>query len=1221
MNASRDKDPRTTRGMLLVAAGALLVAAGWLTALFLVDVTDKRNETIISLSLKVFSTVAGVAISAAGAIIRKRGASGGDGGSPVRDTADRGTQRVLTAETLGERESLALYLAYCRRVLDEARKASEFVPLRTAVEPAPAAMLPGLALPAGGTVPGRDAQQQELIDLDDIAGRFRRVTLLGEPGSGKSTLVMELARRALDRAASDPDGAASPLPLYVSLSGWRDKHQSARSYLQEAVEERLGPGNLFARDFENQLARGRFLLLLDGLNEMPGRRVSAGEGPQQAGMDVPGLPRRHAGAGIDPRERSLRELADATALGSFIVTCRAHDYFPSLEWQVVRVLPMDDAQVDQFIETRLDPAAAGRLRQELAGQPTLAAVAGNPFFLASLLVAYRPGVRVNNRGLILDQLIATLLERERQRDGGDDDGDLDFDESTVTATVGRTAYRMLRHNQFGERSPIPRDDRQRELFAFLTGTGLLVERDQQVYFRHQLVQEYFAAAALAGRAVRRRPATLLADKRWVEVVGLWRDLDNRLDKRLVRCLRCRNLPWRRPWSRSTAGQGTYSLLTSWLLAVTATWAVLDAVMWDVHTLALPVRLPASVLLIAAALAVLRVPWFWLMPHRRIIINTAYVLGRTGYAAAVPRMLRAAAGLWAAERTQVAQSVARFGVELLPQILEGLHDRRWRVRDGSVQALGALAARFPDDPAVRDALIEASAAEDPRLTRSLISALGTSPHREVREALTEVVARAAAGSKLALEYRLQQLNTLADVGPLEAAGDDFTRRVEDLIAPGQATPARVAVLRLIALVRMPGVVEKLSAIARDGSEEVMVRQRAATALALTGCAGVAAMLELAAEPPLKSAVLRAVDQLRGDDAVPALTGALGSSDWAVRQVSVRALGRLARADAVPPVTTLAADPDDDVRAEVANALAVAAHASAVPWLFRLAGDRSREVRLAALEALDEGYSDLAEDGLVELALDTTYKDRARVIEALATYETPPVEDALRTLTGDADKRVARAAENALDQVYRRRHRTVRSWLRHPYAGACAGLRRIFELDTVQAMLREERLAGTVTGQRVVKVVGRIGADAELSRRCRHFIWLYNVALFVIFLCVGVVVLALLRLCLTASALMLDHWVAVGLLLLAALLSVLPGIRDLRAARVLGPAVAATRGLAVAVMAVALVGAVMYVWWPLVAALVAGSVALWAHYVWISAKRAQWAAHAPAQGRRPLATMGA
>jgi len=86
--------------------------------------------------------------------------------------------------------------------------------------------------------------------------------ILGAPGTGKTTLLLELAQQLLDRAENDQN---QPIPVVFNLSSWGVRHQPLLKWLVAELNERSDVPTITA---ERWLETEQVLPLLDGLDEV-----------------------------------------------------------------------------------------------------------------------------------------------------------------------------------------------------------------------------------------------------------------------------------------------------------------------------------------------------------------------------------------------------------------------------------------------------------------------------------------------------------------------------------------------------------------------------------------------------------------------------------------------------------------------------------------------------------------------------------------------------------------------------------------------------------------------------------------------------------------------------------------------------------------------------------------------------------------------------------------
>lgn len=379
--------------------------------------------------------------------------------------------------------------------------------------------------------------------------------VLGDPGSGKRTLLRYIALsfaqgpEALEaRLGLKEEG----LPILVSIGGYaaalREEPELPLAEFLPRPLTALGLPDL-ALLFARELARGRCMVLLDGLDEV------------LSGAERNTVVRRV--------EAFVREHPD----NRFVVTSRVAGYQAAPlngGFAHYTIQPFREPEIRHFAhrwsrafeglgaaeEGQGDPAAEARARarekslvQAVTGHPGIQRLAANPLLLTILALIHEQGTRLPHRRVELYRLcIEALAETWNlacSLSGRPIDlwlGNRRLEERFVVRVLAPVAYWMHLHRP-GELIARPELERQiAEHLVWWEGVspeeapalagdfvdlmrgqvGLLVERGlQQFGFAHLSFQEYLAARHIAGR---RDPfgavAPHLHDPRWREVILL-----------------------------------------------------------------------------------------------------------------------------------------------------------------------------------------------------------------------------------------------------------------------------------------------------------------------------------------------------------------------------------------------------------------------------------------------------------------------------------------------------------------------------------------------------------------------------------------------------------------------------------------------------------------------------------------------------------------------------
>jgi formylglycine-generating enzyme required for sulfatase activity len=360
------------------------------------------------------------------------------------------------------------------------------------------------------------AQPRTFDELHDLLHEASdpALVLLGPPGCGKSTL---LRRLELD-LAFETLGAApherTPLSFFLPLNRYRPTRAGDPLPLPEdwLAQEwarrypRLPP-------LQDLLRSGAMMLLLDAVNEIP----HTDEADYRARI---GLWRDY-----------LVDLARSSPGTRVLFSCRSLDYSaslstPELSVPHVRIESLSDPQVEQFL-TLYSPNAGPALWAQLRGTPQLD-LFRSPFYLRLLLAqadtdgpalggraalftgfvrqALTREIRADNPafrpGLLLDRRDHERIVRHEWRDALDLPG-----RGPLLPALCRLAFALQARRAPGKDSRVraPYDDAlallgggpTEELLRAGVALQVLEVQWDDVLYLHQLLQEYFAARALA----------------------------------------------------------------------------------------------------------------------------------------------------------------------------------------------------------------------------------------------------------------------------------------------------------------------------------------------------------------------------------------------------------------------------------------------------------------------------------------------------------------------------------------------------------------------------------------------------------------------------------------------------------------------------------------------------------------------------------------------------
>ncbi len=383
------------------------------------------------------------------------------------------------------------------------------------------------------------------MQIEEALREKTRVVVLGDPGSGKSTMLKYLALRL----AKDKD---APLPILLPLNAYakalQQKEINLQAYLSEYFAARAEGVASLAPLFKEAIEHGKAVILLDGLDEVQSHRASLVQKVEAFSHDVIARGNRvlvtsrivgYRDASLSAQAWSLYTLLDFTpeAIHTF-----ANQWCLAFEKSTLGDTP-EAAQAAK--------AETESLLEALRTNPGVERLASNPLLLTILALIKRQGVELpRSRIKLYDRYLETLIEAWNRASALDKSaGRESLDYEATLEVLGPLALRIREENptaglvsarqlqdwlaeyytgeQWGLKQGPAREKAREFLENVRKYSNLLVERGEgQFGFIHLTFEEALAAYGLvsAGQIDRSKTFAViqehLIDPAWRETILL-----------------------------------------------------------------------------------------------------------------------------------------------------------------------------------------------------------------------------------------------------------------------------------------------------------------------------------------------------------------------------------------------------------------------------------------------------------------------------------------------------------------------------------------------------------------------------------------------------------------------------------------------------------------------------------------------------------------------------
>ena len=808
----------------------------------------------------------------------------------------------------------------------------------------------------------RRQEPQEKIERMPVQEGIRKyadehVLLVGRPGSGKSTalirLLLEMATQALEHGSGK-------IPILVELRFWQT---AVSDRIQSFLHKHDPTLSLDDSTLSSLLRQGHFLLLVDGLNELPSETARTQLASfRQDYSQVPMIfTTRDLGLGGDLGIEKRLEMQPLTE-GQMKTFIRA--YVPDLAETMLRQLS------DRLREFGQTPLLLWMLCEVLQQSPEHQM----PSNLAGIFQAF---TRMYEDSSVRKHEVALLKGDVRP---------LSDRRLWKPALQAIAAVMMQGETPVDFRVAIHRDEAERELsriFPYekfpvrdilddLLKYHLLQNRStNQIEFRHQLIQEYYAAEYLLRLLPELSDEQLKGDYlnllKWTEPIALMLTLVDEEDQ-----------------------------------ALRVVKLALDEV-----DLLLGARLTKEVRLDYQTTAAAQINALD-MPLALKVKCWAVSLSEVNFPDLLNALNDSCTSIRRSAREALGQALGEKVLGLIQELekadsissqLNRLEDSDVDVRENAAALLGLIG----NQTAV-SGLLTALEDSDADVRMSAAESLGQIGNKAAVSGLLTALEDSDANVRWFAANALGQIRCQATVLRLLIALQDPHASVREHAAKALGQIGNeTAIPDLLTALEDPDAYIRWNAVKSLGH----IGNEAAIPGLLT-------MLEDSHTEICESAT-GALGEIGGNAAVPGLLKALQHSDVDVRQSAVIPLGEIGSEAAVPGLLTALGDSNYWIRWHAAEALGKIGSEAAVPGLLTALGDSNNSVRVGAAEALGKIGSEAAVHGLLAALEDSGNYVREQAVKSLGKIGSETAVFGLLKALKDSDDHVRWFTATALGKI--------------------------------------------------------------------------------------------------------------------------------------------------------------------------------------------------------------